>query len=278
MLLRPQRKRPLRLSTVNPSSSDLWHDSFIFNRLKLFIMENKGNFFAGLAIMVGLIVVGINIPKAIQVMSASQRNVSVRGLCEREVAADKVIWPLTYNIAGDDLSALYRQLEANNDAIKSFLKSGGIDDSEITTSTPNISDVFTQEYGGNNRRYRYVIKSTTTVSTGKVDNVLSLMDKQGELIRNGITLCRMGNSNGQGRDIPPFTVQVPQHLFVQRKHSLGIIHHHTPLVRHMQFIIDSFEQADTQFRFKRMDMLTDRRLCQRKGFRGPGIVSRFNNL
>ena len=176
------------LSAVNPPGSDLWHDSFIFYRLKLFIMENKGNFFAGLAIMVGLIVVGINIPKAIQVLSASQRNVSVRGLCEREVAADKVIWPLTYNIAGDDLSALYRQLEANNDAIKSFLKSGGIDDSEITTSTPNISDVFTQEYGGNNRRYRYVIKSTTTVSTGKVDNVLSLMDKQGELIRNGITL------------------------------------------------------------------------------------------
>jgi hypothetical protein len=112
----------------------------------------------------------------------------VRGLCEREVAADKVIWPLTYNIAGDDLSELYRQLEANNDAIRAFLRNGGIGDSEITTSTPNISDVFTQEYGGNNRRFRYVVKATTTVSTNKVDKVLALMDNQSDLIRKGITL------------------------------------------------------------------------------------------
>ncbi len=151
-------------------------------------MENKGNFFAGLAIMVGLICVGINIPKAVNVLNSSKRSVSVRGLCEREVPADKVIWPLQYSIAGDDLTALYNKLESNNAAIKSFLMAGGIDAGEITTSKPEISDLFTQEYGGNTRRFRYVVKATTTVSTGKVDKVLALMDNQGELILKGITL------------------------------------------------------------------------------------------
>lgn len=151
-------------------------------------MEKKGNFLAGLAVMVGLICVALSIPQAIRVLNSSKRNVSVRGLCEREVPADKVIWPLSYNIAGDELSDLYRQMEANNATIKAFLKSGGIEDSEITVSTPNISDVFTQEYGGNNRRFRYVVKSTTTVSTDKVDQVLALMNNQSELIRKGITL------------------------------------------------------------------------------------------
>ena len=33
-----------------------------------------------------------------------------------------------------------------------------------------------------------MVKSTTTVSTGKVDNVLELMNDQSELIRKGITL------------------------------------------------------------------------------------------
>ena len=146
-------------------------------------MENKGNFLAGLAIMVGLICVALSIPKAVSVFNSSKRSVSVRGLCEREVPADKVIWPLSYNIAGDDLSQLYRQLEANNATIREFVKKGGIEDSEISTS-----DVFTQEYGGNNRRFRYVVKSTTTVSTNKVDNVLALMNDQSELIRKGITL------------------------------------------------------------------------------------------
>ena len=143
---------------------------------------------AGLAVMVGLICVALSIPRAVNVLNSSKRSVSVRGLCEREVPADKVIWPLSYNIAGDDLSELYRQLEANNAAIKAFVKKGGIEDSEISVSTPNISDVFTQEYGGNNRRFRYVVKSTTTVSTDKVDNVLALMNDQSELIRKGITL------------------------------------------------------------------------------------------
>ena len=151
-------------------------------------MENKGNFLAGLAIMVGLICVALSIPRAVSVLDSSKRSVSVRGLCEREVPADKVIWPLSYTIAGDDLSELYRQLEANNATIKAFIKKGGIEESEISTSTPIISDVFTQEYGGNNRRFRYVVKSTTTVSTGKVDNVLALMNDQSELIRKGITL------------------------------------------------------------------------------------------
>lgn len=138
--------------------------------------------------MVGLICVALSIPRAVNVMNASKRNVSVRGLCEREVMADKVIWPLQYSIAGDDLSALYRQMEANDAAIRSFLNKGGIDNDEISTSAPSISDVFTQEYGGNNRRFRYVIKSTSTVSTGKVDKVLELMAHQSDLLKSGITL------------------------------------------------------------------------------------------
>ena len=151
-------------------------------------MEKKGNFLAGLAIMVGLICVALSIPRAVKVMNESKRNVSVRGLCEREVMADKVIWPLQYSIAGDDLASLYKQMEANDAAIKSFLKKGGIEDAEITVSAPNVSDVFTQEYGGNNRRFRYVLKSTSTVSTGKVEKVLALMSSQSDLLRSGITL------------------------------------------------------------------------------------------
>ncbi len=151
-------------------------------------MENKGTFLAGVAVMIGLICVGLSIPKAVKVLDSAKRNVSVRGLCEKEVPADKVIWPLQYSVAGDDLAALYKKIEENNAAIKAFLKGGGIEDSEISVSAPNISDIFTQEYGGNNRRFRYVAKSTTTVGTGKVDKVLELMNRQGELIRGGITL------------------------------------------------------------------------------------------
>ncbi len=151
-------------------------------------MENKGTFYAGLAIMVGLIFVGISIPKAVKILDSSKRIVSVRGLSEREVAADKVIWPLQYSVAGDDIDVLYKELEQKNAKLVAYLNNGGIEASEISVAVPDISDLYTQEYGGNNRRYRYVVKSTVIVSTDKVDKVLDLRSRQNSLIPADITL------------------------------------------------------------------------------------------
>lgn len=152
-------------------------------------MENKGNFLAGLAIMAGLIVMGLCIPSAVKVIGSLQRSVSVRGLCERELPADKVIWPIKYTVAGDDLSVVYSQIESHNASIVSFLKAGGIEDSEISSGTPGISDKFTSDYVSSNRVYRYLANSTITVCTGKIDIVLSLMKKQKNLVKKGIVLA-----------------------------------------------------------------------------------------
>lgn len=151
-------------------------------------MENKGSFFAGLAIMVGLIVVGISIPTAVKEYSATKRIVSVRGLCEREVPADKVIWPLKFRVTGNDLSGVFSEIESDNNSIIAFLKAGGIEDSEISVSAPVIDDKFAQQYGSNDRLYRYLAKSTITVCTGKVNEVLALIKNQKSLIRKGIVL------------------------------------------------------------------------------------------
>lgn len=152
-------------------------------------MENKGNFLAGLAIMAGLIVLGLCIPSAVKVIASLQRSVNVRGLCERELPADKVIWPLKYTIAGDNLSAVYSQIESYNASIVSFLKAGGIEDSEISFGTPQISDKLTSDYVSDSRVYRYIANSTITVCTGKIDIVLSLMNSQKNLVKKGIVLA-----------------------------------------------------------------------------------------
>lgn len=151
-------------------------------------MDNKGNFFAGLAVMAGLVVMGLCIPAAVREYGSTKRSVSVRGLCEREVPADKVIWPLKYRVSGDDLSAVYSQIERNNAAIVAFLENGGIEEGEISIGAPSIDDKFAQDYGGNNRLYRYVAKSTVTVCTGKVNEVLALIRDQKVLVRKGIII------------------------------------------------------------------------------------------
>ena len=138
--------------------------------------------------MVGLIVLGLMLPKAVKEFKSYDRTVSVRGLCEREVQADKVIWPIQFKVVGNDLSAVYSDLATKTAAVKDFLTDGGISADQISVATPVVSDKMAQEYGSNDRIYRYVATSTITVCTSDVDKVLALQANQSELLKSGIAM------------------------------------------------------------------------------------------
>ena len=147
---------------------------------------DKGKFYSGLFIMVGLVVLGMMFPRAVEKFRSYDRTVNVKGLCEKEVKADKVIWPVVYKVMANDIQSIYDQTDRSNETIVDFLKAGGIDVSEITVSVPQISDKFANEYGNNDRAYRYIATNVITVYTDKVDDVLSLMSKQSDLLKKGI--------------------------------------------------------------------------------------------
>lgn len=153
---------------------------------------DKGKFFSGLFVMIGLVVLGFQIPGAVGKFRSYDRTVNVKGLCEREVKADKVIWPVVYKVMANDIQSIYDQTDGNNALILAFLKDGGIKDSEITVSVPNISDKFATEYGSNDRAYRYIATNVVTVCTSDVDAVLALRSRQAELLKKGIVIG--GNS------------------------------------------------------------------------------------
>ena len=147
---------------------------------------DKGRFFNGIFIMAGLIVLGLMIPRAVGKYRSYDRTVNVKGLCEKEVIADKVIWPVVYKVMADDIQSIYDQTDRNNATIMSFLESGGIDASEITVSVPQISDKYANEYGSNDRAFRYIATSVITVCTDKVETVLKLMSEQSDLLKKGV--------------------------------------------------------------------------------------------
>jgi len=147
---------------------------------------DKGKFFSGLFIMIGLTIIGIMIPEAVNSFRSYERTVNVKGLCEKEVPADRVIWPVIYKIMGDDIQSIYSQTDRNNETIIDFLMEGGISRDEITVSTPSVSDKYANEYSSNDRAYRYIATNALTVYTDKVDLVLELMAKQSELLKKGV--------------------------------------------------------------------------------------------
>lgn len=149
-----------------------------------FIMENKKIY--AVCLLIGLVFLGAMLPTSVSKFRAYDRTVTVKGLSEREVAADKVIWPLSFNVVGNDLNAVYAEIERNTAAIREFLLDGGISEAEISVSLPTLSDKYAQEYGSNDRAYRYFSKNVVTVCTDKVDTVLALMPRQSELLKKGI--------------------------------------------------------------------------------------------
>lgn len=138
--------------------------------------------------MVGLMVLGGMLPKAVDKFKAYDRTVSVKGLCEQEVKADKAIWPMVFKVVGNDHNVVYSEIENKTATIKKYLENGGVPSDEITVAIPTISDKFTQEYGGNDRTYRYVAKCIVTVCSKDIDRVLALMAGQSALIKEGINL------------------------------------------------------------------------------------------
>ena len=101
---------------------------------------DKGKFYSGLCIMAGLVILGIMIPTAVMKYRSFDRTVNVKGLCEKEVRADKVIWPIVYKVMSDNVQSIYSQIDAANAVIVDFLKAGGVTEDEMTVSVPQISD------------------------------------------------------------------------------------------------------------------------------------------
>ena len=144
----------------------------------------------GGSIMFGLIVLGWFIYAGIGRFADRDRSVVVKGLSEREVVADKVIWPLAYRLAGNDLRSLYNEIERSNTVIVDFLTSNGIPQDEITVSPASVTDLQAERYGYNNEDpNRYKAVSVVTVASDKIDLVRSLMSRQGDLLKKGVAIA-----------------------------------------------------------------------------------------
>ncbi len=150
--------------------------------------QNNKSVIAAIIIAIGLFLLGNRIASGLENALGDERTVSVRGLSERIVPADKVVWPLVYKEVGNDLEALASQVNNKNKIIIDYLKAKGISDDEISVSPPEIIDLQAERYVNQNIPYRYNLRTIITVSSKQVDLVRNLINEQGELLDKGIAI------------------------------------------------------------------------------------------
>ncbi|MEW5912946.1 MAG: SIMPL domain-containing protein [Thermodesulfobacteriota bacterium] len=151
----------------------------------------SANLILGLAIGLGVALAGWFVGQALYQIKATQRYVTVKGLDEREVAADLAIWPLNINVTGNDLSKLQGRLDSDRRLIRAFLVRQGFTASEISEAPPRITDYYAQGYTGSNLPpNRYKAEASLTLTTTKVQAAKKAMEASGELVRQGVVLAQ----------------------------------------------------------------------------------------
>ena len=141
---------------------------------------------------IGLVVLGLCIKWGIDDFANKDRTVTVKGLAEKEVAADKVTWPIQTKELGDDLPSLYTKINATTDKV------------------PEVVDLKAERYGSDNHRYRYNITSTITVTSHNVKLVRGIIARQGELLRQGVAVVDGGYDNGVTYEYVSFQKMKPE--------------------------------------------------------------------
>lgn len=146
-----------------------------------------------IAIIIGFSLLGYFISSGLKSIASQDQYVTVKGLAEREVMANKVVWPLPYKCVSNNIQELYNEIEKNNGIILGFLKDGGLTDDEIIVSAPNVTDRLAQSYVPDNIKYRYQAEAVITVTSSKVEEVIGLMGGQMSLMKQGVIIANEYN-------------------------------------------------------------------------------------
>lgn len=151
-------------------------------------MENNSKMWSGFFIGLGIVILGILLLAGINNFKNADRRVAVRGLSEREVQADMVLWPVVYTQTGNDLQTIYNELEIKNKAVVNFLTTAGIDRNEVMVNSASVADLDADRYTNNQRGYRYIATQVITVNSSSVAKVVELQRRQNELFKHNIAL------------------------------------------------------------------------------------------
>ena len=137
---------------------------------------------------IGMLIMGYFIKNGLDTFAGKDRVVTVKGLAEMEVPANKVTWPLMYKEVGNDLPTLYNKINNTNQTIVTFLKQKGITEQEISINAPELIDLQADRYNSNPIQFRYNITTVITVTSDKVELVRNLIKEQSELLKQGIAI------------------------------------------------------------------------------------------
>jgi hypothetical protein len=169
----------------------------------------KSNIISAAIVAFGLLLLGLCMKGGMDNFTEKDRKVTVKGLAEREVKADKVTWPIVSKELGNDLPELYQRIESKQRTIKQFLLQNGVKESEISVDAPKVIDMSADQYSANQSPYRYNISVIITVTSKNVDRIRTIIARQGELLKQGVAIVASDYNTNISYELASFKQMKP---------------------------------------------------------------------
>ncbi|MBK1991087.1 SIMPL domain-containing protein [Campylobacter sp. 2018MI35] len=146
-------------------------------------------FFISLAIILASLILAFGFNKALNDFKTLERSVSVKGLSQKDVEADTLIFPIKFTRSGNNLTSLYEELEKDKQNILKFLQDQGVRADEISYNAPNITDKLSDPYRNDNQvAFRYIGTGNLLIYTKNVKLGKSILEKISTLGKFGIVI------------------------------------------------------------------------------------------
>ena len=131
----------------------------------------KKNMIQGGSIVLAALVLGIFMVCTVKTLKCYDDTVLVRGLCEKEVPADRVVYRISYSEKSNSLADLRNTIRQNNDIIMEKLRSAGFKDDELKVGNASYDDRYTYANDVSQITFRYQANQTITVFSKNLDLV-----------------------------------------------------------------------------------------------------------
>ena len=144
------------------------------------------------------IIIGLAIVITAFVLSGAYKNrnqksntISVTGLGEKDFVSDLIVWSGSFVKKNTDLKSAYSDLNKDQESIKNYLVTNGVNEKNIIFSAVDIDKEFTDNYDNNGRRISsvftgYRLTQSVQIESNEVDKVEDISRQVTELINSGI--------------------------------------------------------------------------------------------
>jgi hypothetical protein len=151
-------------------------------------MNSSRAWILGLFFVIGMALFAVLAGHSLRSVKRMDEFVTVKGLSEREVAADLAIWPVAFTVSDNDLTKLQERIQACRQTIYQFLNGSGFEQTEISNAPPQITDAQNSNDDDAAKRVRFRANIVVLLRSSKVAKVKSAMETCDKLVQQGIVL------------------------------------------------------------------------------------------